>query len=143
MTRLIDSAIGLLARIPHALIAVLGRLAIGLMFWNMWRAKVRGLNIFEVSGSTLDQFRSHRLPYIPAETGALALQVAEHVLPALLIIGFATRFSALGLLILTVGMQVFFNPDAYLLHGAWAAILLMLMKYGPGKISLDYLIYRR
>lgn len=143
MTRLIDSLINLFARIPHALIAVLGRIAVGLVFWNMARAKVRGWNVFEASGSSLDQFRAYRLPYIPAEIGAITMQVAEHVLPAMLIIGLASRFSALGLLILTILMQVFFNPGAYLLYGAWAAILLMLMKYGPGKISLDYLIYRR
>lgn len=144
MTRLIEFLIGLLARIPHALIGLVGRLAIGLVFWNSGRTKVKGWNIFEVSDSTLFLFREeYKLPIVPPELAALAAQLAEHVLPALLIVGLATRFSALGLLIMTLVIQIFVYPNAYVVHGTWAAILLMLMKYGPGKLSLDYLIYRR
>ena len=73
----------------------------------------------------------------------LAAQAAEHVLPVLLIVGLATRFSALGLLGMTLVIQVFVYPNAYVLHGTWAAVLLMLIKYGPGAISVDRLISRR
>lgn len=144
MIRLIESLIGLLARIPHALVGLVGRLSIGLVFWNSGRTKVKGWNIFEVNDSTLFLFKEeYKLPYVPAEFAALGAQVAEHVLPALLIVGLATRFSALGLLIMTLVIQIFVYPNAYVVHGTWAAILLMLIKYGPGKLSIDYLIYRR
>ena len=144
MTRLIESLIGLFARIPHSLIGLIGRLAVGLVFWNSGRTKVKGWNIFEVNDTTLFLFREeYKLPIVPAELAALAAQVAEHVLPALLIVGLATRFSALGLLIMTLVIQIFVYPNAYVVHGTWAAILLMLIKYGPGKFSIDYLIYRR
>jgi putative oxidoreductase len=144
MTRLIDSLINLLARIPHSLIGLIGRLAIGLVFWNSGRSKVDGWNIFHVNDKTLFLFREeYKLPFVPPELAALAAQIAEHVLPALLIIGLGTRFSALGLFIMTLVIQIFVYPNAYVVHGTWAAILLMLVKYGPGKFSADYLIYRR
>ena len=144
MTRLIDVIIGLLARIPHALIGLIGRLSIGLIFWNAGRSKVDGWNIFHVSDKTLFLFREeYKLPYIPPEIAALTAQVAEHVLPALIIIGLATRFSAVGLLIMTLVIEIFVYPGSYVVHGTWAAILLMLVKYGPGSLSADHLIYRR
>jgi len=49
----------------------------------------------------------------------------------------------LGLLIMTLTIQIFVYPGAYVIHGTWAAILIMLLKYGPGKIALDHLIARR
>ena len=40
---------------------------------------------------------------------------------SLLLIGLATRFSALALLGMTAVIQLFVYPDAYALHGTWAA----------------------
>ena len=144
MTRLLDFIDDVLARIPYALLGLLGRLAIGLVFWNSGRTKVQGWNIFSVSDSTLFLFREeYKLPVIPPEFAALAAQVAEHVLPVLLVLGLFTRISATGLLIMTLVIQIFVYPNAYVVHGTWAAILLMLMKFGPGAISLDHLLRRR
>ena len=153
MNRLIDSFIGLLARLPYPPIALLGRLSVGLVFWNSGRSKVDGWNIFQVSDKTLflfsDEYRLFRLFgkqelwTMPPWTAALAAQIAEHVLGALLIAGLASRFSALGLFIMTLIIEVFVYPQAYVMHGTWAAILLMLVKFGPGALSLDHLIRRR
>jgi putative oxidoreductase len=144
MKRLVDGLISLMTRIPHSLIGLIGRLAIGLVFWNSGRTKVDGWNIFAVNDKTLFLFtEEYKLPIVPPGLAALGAQVAEHVLPALLIVGLATRFSALGLLVMTLVIQVFVYPNAYVLHGTWAAILLMLMKFGPGALSLDHLIRKR
>ena len=144
MKRLVDGLISLMTRIPHSLIGLIGRLAIGLVFWNSGRTKVDGWNIFAVNDKTLFLFtEEYKLPILPPGLAALGAQVAEHVLPALLIVGLATRFSALGLLVMTLVIQVFVYPNAYVLHGTWAAILLMLMKFGPGALSLDHLIRKR
>lgn len=144
MTAFKASIDGLFTRIPHALLGLLGRLAIALVFWNSGRAKVSGWNIFDVSDATLFLFREeYKLPVIPPELAALAAQVAEHVLPVLLVLGLLTRLSAAGLLVMTLVIQVFVYPNAYVAHAGWAAILLMLMKYGPGEISLDHLFRRR
>ena len=144
MTRLIDWLTGLLARTPHSLIALIGRLAIGLVFWNSGRTKVQGWNIFNVNDTTLFLFKEeYKLPVIPPELAALGAQVAEHIFPVLLILGLATRFSALALLVMTLVIQIFVYPNAYVVHGLWAAVLLMLIKYGPGQISADHFISRR
>jgi putative oxidoreductase len=61
----------------------------------------------------------------------------------LLVLGLATRFTALAMLIMTAVIEIFVFPDAWPIHGTWAACFLILMTRGPGAVSLDYLIARR
>lgn len=68
---------------------------------------------------------------------------AEHLFPALILIGLATRFSALALLGMTIVIQFLVYPDAYPTHGVWAAALLFLVARGPGPVALDHLISKR
>ena len=145
MTKLFDSIADLFTRIPHALIALLGRLALAFQFWNLGRARMGGSwNLLEPRGSTLALLRNaYDVPYLPAEVAASALQVALHVFPVLLAFGLLSRFAALGLLALTLIFLLFVQPGAYVVYGIWASLLLMLLKYGPGSVSLDHLIGRR
>lgn len=144
MKKLVTTAIAAMERIPYSLIALVGRLAVGLVFWNSGRTKVEGWNIFAVNDKTLFLFaEEYKVPVLPPGTAALLAQMAEHILPVLLVLGLATRFSALGLLAMTLVIQIFVYPGAYVVHGTWAAILLMLMRFGPGAIALDRLIARR
>lgn len=144
MDRIIRGIVDLFSSIPHALIGLVGRLSIGLVFWNSGRTKVDGWNIFAVNDKTRFLFQEeYKVPLLSPELAALMAQVAEHVLPVLLFVGLATRLSAFGLLCMTLVIQIFVYPNAYVLHGTWAAILLMLMRYCPGSISLDHLIGRR
>jgi putative oxidoreductase len=69
--------------------------------------------------------------------------VAEIVLPTLLIVGLATRLSALGLLAMTVVIQLTV-PDGWAnFHLLWAGLATAIMALGPGRASLDYWIGRR
>ena len=61
----------------------------------------------------------------------------------LLLIGLATRFSALALLGMTLVIQLLVYPGAYATHGVWAAVLLYLMARGPGALSLDHWLASR
>ena len=61
----------------------------------------------------------------------------------LLLVGLATRFSALGLLGMTAVIEIFVYPDAYPTHGVWAAVLLWLVALGPGRVSIDHALARR
>lgn len=145
----------LCGRIPHTLIALLGRFSIAAVFWKSGQTKIEGLAIDLVGGqfelgwprlseTTVELFRSeYRLPFLSPEWAAPMAALAEHIFPVLLLAGLATRFSALALLGMTLTIQIFVYPDAYPTHGVWAAVLLWLVARGPGKLSLDYWLERR
>ena len=65
--------------------------------------------------------------------------IAEIVLPVLLILGFATRFSALALLVMTGVIQLVVPEGWANFHLPWAALAVAIMALGPGKLSLDHL----
>jgi putative oxidoreductase len=66
--------------------------------------------------------------------------IAEIVLPVLLVIGLATRFSALGLLVMTGVIQLVV-PDGWAnFHLPWAGLALAIIALGPGALSLDHLL---
>jgi len=123
-------------RIPNDVVALALRLFPAMVFWQSGRTKVEG--VFTISDSTWFLFEhEYALPVIPFEVAAVLATVAEHALPVLLILGLFTRFAALGLFVMTLVIQVFVYPDAWILHGLWAATLLALMARGPGMVSVD------
>jgi len=151
----IQRLIDLFEKIPHSLIAFIARFSIAAVFWRSGQTKVEGFAVDLVSGtfvydnphladSTVPLFSSeYALPLIPPETAAYLATFSEHVFPVLILLGLATRFSALALLGMTLTIQLFVYPDAYPVHGTWAAILLLLMARGPGVLSIDHLLARR
>ena len=64
---------------------------------------------------------------------------AEILLPILLALGLATRAAALGLLMMTLIVQLTV-PDGWPIHITWAAMAFGVMAWGPGRMSLDHLI---
>lgn len=150
--RLVLHGIDLCQRIPYSLVALLGRFAIAAVFWKSGQTKIEGLALDIVAGSVelgwpklsasaIPLFaEEYRLPLLPPELAAYAAAFAEHLFPALILLGLATRFSALALLGMTLVIQLFVYPDAYPTHGIWAAVLLLLVSRGPGAIALDRLI---
>lgn len=67
---------------------------------------------------------------------------AEILLPILLVLGLATRLAALGLLIMTLVIQLTV-PDGWPIHLTWAAMALGIMAWGSGRMALDPLIFGR
>jgi putative oxidoreductase len=66
---------------------------------------------------------------------------AEFALPIMLVLGIGTRFVALGLIGVTVLMQLYIAPQAlWTAHVYWGAILIVLMSLGAGKISVDHIV---
>jgi putative oxidoreductase len=61
----------------------------------------------------------------------------------LLVLGLASRLSALALLGMTAVIQLFVYPDGWPEHILWAALLLLIIARGPGAISLDHLVWTR
>lgn len=155
LVRLVMQLNALLSRTPENLVQLLARFSLAAIFWLSGQTKIEGfaLNIidgtFELgwphfAGSTLYLFREeYALPLIPVELAATLATFAEHFFPVLLLLGLATRFSALALLIMTLVIQLFVYPGAYPTHGIWATALLFLMMRGAGTLSLDHWLARR
>ncbi len=153
--RLLVRAIALCSRIPAGFIALLGRVSIAAVFWKSGQTKVEGFAIDLLEGqfqfgvphlsdSALALFRDeYRVPLLAPEFAAPLAALGEHVFAALLLLGLATRFSALALLGMTAVIQLFVYPGAWPTHGTWAAVLLYLVANGPGQISLDHQMARR
>ena len=121
---------------PHSLIALTARLALAGIFWMSGRTKVDG--VFTITDTTYLLFREeYKLPLIPPEWASQMATVSEHLFPVLLVLGLATRLSALALLGMTLVIQVFVYPDAWPTHLSWAALMLYLAGRGAGSLSLD------
>lgn len=147
---MIARATALFERIPYSAIALLARVSLGATFWLSGQAKVEGfvanpltlelqLGSPGISDAALDLFRTeYALPLLPPEWAAVLAAGAEHLFPLLLVLGLATRLSALALLGMTIVIQLFVYPDAWPTHGLWAALFLLLVARGAGVVSLDH-----
>lgn len=128
-----------LDRLPRDAVTLALRVFPAMVFLQSGRTKVEGL--ISIKPSTYFLFENeYALPLIPPDLAAILATAAEHVLPVLLILGLFTRLSALGLLGMTAVIQVFVYPGAWITHGLWAAALLAIVAFGPGRLSLDRLI---
>lgn len=140
-TSLLDHGRRLAEKIPHSFIALAARLAIASVFWRSGQTKVSGFHLRE---ETFVLFREeYKVPLLPPEIAAYAATAAEHLFPVLLVVGLASRLSALGLLGMVAVIQTFVYPGAWPEHSLWAALLIFLVARGPGVASLDHLIWNR
>jgi putative oxidoreductase len=89
-----------------------------------------------------EDFRLHLFwgsyPYPAPLLMAHLAAVGEVVLPILLLLGLATRFSALGILGMTVVIQLTVPDGLINFHLPWAAMALALVSFGGGMLSADH-----
>lgn len=122
---------------PEELLALAARFGLGATFWLSGRTKVDGW--LHVTDGAVELFRDEfRLPLIAPELAAHLAAYAEHLFPLLLFAGLFTRLAAVALLGMTLVIQVFVYPDAWPTHLTWAAGLLLLLRHGGGRLSLDH-----
>ena len=155
ITGLYSSFSALCGRVPYAAVAVACRIAAALPFWRSGQSKLEGgdlfgvkYEIFNVKASKIYLFANEfGFGDAIAPTAAHLAALGENLLTPLLVFGLATRFSALGLLIMTAVIQFFVYPEELLnpngnwaMHLQWAAPLLVVLQRGPGAISLDTLL---
>jgi len=121
------------------------RLALAVPFWRSGVLKWSGFGKLSDTAVTLfaDEFMLH-LPggpyHFPAPSVMAFLSgTGEMLFPVLLVLGLGTRLAALGLLTMTLIVELTV-PDGWPIHLTWAAIALGLMAWGPGRISLDHLV---
>jgi putative oxidoreductase len=167
----VDTLIAACAALPYAVVALALRLVMARIFFLDGQTRIEGPRVplsvpdalltipglksislpkldialilpAQVKGETVATFLTQyaALP-LPPMVGAYALSYAEFILPIMLVIGFGTRFAALGLLVITAMIQIFVMPQAlWSTHIYWASMLLVLISLGAGKISIDHII---
>jgi len=139
MTRLSNIHHQITSTVPESLIALLLRVGIAVPFFLSGRTKVDGL--MTLSPSTEYLFaEEYRVPLLPPDLAAHLATYAEHLLPVLLVLGLLTRISALGLIAMTLVIQLFVVPTGWPTHLLWAGPLVYLLARGPGGWSLDRLL---
>jgi putative oxidoreductase len=93
----------------------------------------------------------YHTPVLSPHAAALAGSFGELFFPSLLVLGFMGRLSAIGLFAVNA-LAVISYSNVLLAEGSeaalgqhilWGTLLSVLILYGPGKISLDYLLNRR
>jgi putative oxidoreductase len=135
------SAVALAERIPSYVIGLVIRIGIADVFWRSGQTKVAGWHVTQM---TTELFRNeYRVPLLPPEFAANMAALGEHLFSFLLVIGLASRLSALGLLCMTAVIEVFVYPENWPDHLLWAGCLLYVLARGPGAASLDTLIRKR
>ncbi len=128
----------LLETVPYSFLALSLRFAVATVFWNSGTTKLASWD------TTLQLFTDeYRLPVLPPELAAYMAASIELSTPFLLVCGFLTRPAAVALLGMTTVIEIFVYPEAWPTHIQWAAMLLVLLCRGPGKVSLDYVLWRR
>ena len=143
MRRLIamhDRLVALLSgRVPEAVALLFTRVALAGIFWRSGRSKVVEGTWIEISDATRFLFsEEYKGVPLPPEIAAPLATWGEHLFPVLLVLGLATRASALALLGMTLVIQLFVFPEAWWsVHSIWVALCLVLIVRGGGLFSLD------
>jgi putative oxidoreductase len=139
MKRLLLKAVAPVELIPYSLVALAARIFPAAVFWQSGQTKVQG---WTVTDAAVFLFREeYKLPLIDPVVATYLATFAEHLFPALLVVGLATRLSAIALLLMTLVIQIFVYPGAWPTHGTWIACFLVLVARGAGTISLDQVIF--
>jgi putative oxidoreductase len=137
--------------IPISLLSLLARLAIASVFWRSVQTKISGWmfldqswQFYNINPITFTLFaEEYKVPLLPVVFSTYMATFSEFFLSLAILAGFATRLSALGLLGMTAVIQFFVLPDGWPTHILWVTILVYLIKYGPGCLSVDHLIAKK
>lgn len=114
------------------------RLWVANVFWLSGLSKIQSID------STILLFQyEYSVPLLAPEVAAYLSMFSELTFAALLALGLAGRFSALGLFFVNV-VAVISYPELTMAgleqHYLWGLLLLVPIFHGPGKLSIDYFI---
>jgi putative oxidoreductase len=146
--RITREALEWLARAAQVVAPPVLRIALAVPFFKSGLTKWGGFLSLSPAATFLfeDEFKLHIFGQaydFPLPTVFAYLDsIAEIVLPILLVIGLATRFSALGLLVMTGVIQLVVPEGWANFHLPWAGLALAIIALGPGPLSLDHLLER-
>lgn len=127
--------------IPDWAFQLFARVAVAPVFWFSGRAKVSHCDFFDVMALRYVWDEGSRCAARGDDFWTSLIIYAEHLLPVLLIVGLATRFSALALFIMTIILHFILQPhDWWSTPLLWVFALLFTLAHGAGPASLDHVI---
>lgn len=146
LVRFVTAAGRLVSAIAHPdLVQAVLRLALAVPFWRSGILKWDGF--LQLNDTAVDLFSQEFMLHLPGgpypfpvpAVMAFLSGCGEIIFPTLLVLGLATRFAGLGLLLMTAVVELTV-PDGWPIHITWAAMALAIMRHGPGRLSLDCVI---
>lgn len=134
--------VALESKLSEGIALLVLRVAFAGIFWRSGRTKIAEGSWITISDTTTALFRDEYAGVpLPPEIAAVAAATGEHLFPILLVVGLATRLSAVALLAMTAVIQLFVFPDAWWpVHSLWVAMALVLIARGGGLFSVDQLL---
>lgn len=115
--------------------------AVSLLVVRLWIAEVffmSGLTKIKSWNTTVALFADeYKVPILSPEIAAYIATTAELFLPTLLVLGLMTPLSALGLMGMTLVIELFVYPDTTE-HYYWFLLMGILLTHGGGKFGLDH-----
>jgi putative oxidoreductase len=138
----------LIAAIPPSIGLLALRLALAIPFWRSGLTKWDGWFSLSSGARYLfeQEFKLHifgqAFAYPAPLLAAFLAGIGELVLPVLLVLGLGTRLAGLGILLMTLVIQLTIPDGLVNFHLPWAAMALGLMAFGAGRLSLDALLTR-
>ncbi len=144
-----DISLKIASLIPGWVALTILRISIFLIFWLAAQSKIDGLTVFgqhlafwAVTDSAFTLFEyEYAVPLLPYDVAAYLAAFGEFFLSLGILFGLFTRFSAIGLIVMTGVIQIAY-PN-WQVHLLWLGILLVLVKEGAGPISLDKLLFKK
>ena len=128
------------------LFALAIRLYVGWQFFKAGQLKINSWS------NTLQQFQfDFQVPLLPPYLAAVLGTFGELFFPLLLWVGLTTRLASIGLqfvnVVAVISVLYLFpnglSDPAFGDHYLWGLMMLGLTFYGPGRLSIDFLLIRR
>jgi putative oxidoreductase len=127
----------LLEAVPYSVLILVARAATFSVFFRSGLVKLDDWN------ATISLFENeYHVPVLPPQIAATLAAGMELGVSTLVLVGFCTRLSALGLLGMVAVIQTFVYPMAWPDHIQWLAFMIFIVCRGPGVFSADYLLGR-
>ena len=137
-TTLVQTIVQKLNAIPYSAIALIARAATFSVFFRSGTQKLSDWS------STLMLFQNeYHVPILPPNVAAYLAASLELGGSTLVLVGLFTRASVTALLGMTAVIEIFVYPMAWPDHIQWLAFMFILFARGPGRISLDALLFGR
>ncbi len=137
----IESVVRLWMPLRKALDALQSPALLAARIYVAWVFFASGLTKLRDWDTTVSLFTDeYKVPLLPPAVAAFMGTAGELILPVLLVIGLATRFSALGLFVVNAVAVIALQeiaPAAFQQHVLWGALLVGIAVFGGGKLTVE------